>query len=229
MMMKRPFLFPLLLVLCALALSWSLAVAQEPKPTPTVDRLAPPPTVPSPTQADDGAYLYWLNCQPCHGDVGQGLTDEWREQYPMEDQYCWNSGCHGKRPYEDGFTLPDTVPAIIGANSLSRFETAGQLYAYIRTRMPYEYPGALPDTEYLAIAAFLLRENALGSGIPLTEESVYAVRLRQAAATPTVQQTATPEAATSASTGAMSLVAVWGLAGSSVFLGVIWLWRRQTR
>ena len=48
-----------------------------PNPTPTLDRLAPPPTVASPTQADVGAQVYWLNCQPCHGDRSQGLTDEW--------------------------------------------------------------------------------------------------------------------------------------------------------
>ena len=47
------------------------------RPTPTPDRLAPPPTVASPAQADVGAQVYWLNCQPCHGDRGQGLTDEW--------------------------------------------------------------------------------------------------------------------------------------------------------
>ena len=59
----------------------SLALAQG-TPTPTVDRLAAPPTVPAPNQADEGAQLYWLYCQPCHGDQGQGLTDEWRAQFP---------------------------------------------------------------------------------------------------------------------------------------------------
>lgn len=47
-----------------------------PGATPTIDRLLAPPTVPAPNQADEGAQLYWLHCQPCHGDQGQGLTDE---------------------------------------------------------------------------------------------------------------------------------------------------------
>src|SRR5688572_23546779 len=59
-----------------------------PAVTPTIDRLAAPPTVENPNQADEGAQLYWLHCLPCHGDQGQGLTDEWRAQYPPEDQNC---------------------------------------------------------------------------------------------------------------------------------------------
>ncbi|MCA9932745.1 MAG: c-type cytochrome [Ardenticatenaceae bacterium] len=224
-MQKRPFLLllSLLLSFCALALGWSLLFAQD--PTPTIDRLAPPPTVPSPGQADDGAYLFWLNCQPCHGDHGQGLTDEWRAQYPMEDQFCWNSGCHGKRPYEEGFTLPETVPAVIGENTLSRFVTAGQLYAYVRTAMPYEYPGALPDEEYLAIIAFLLRENSLGAGITLTEETVYDVTLRPL---PTATPTAVSASINSGDTDIIAIPLILGMVGSLLFVGVIWLWRRQT-
>ncbi|MCZ7667923.1 MAG: hypothetical protein M5U34_12380 [Chloroflexi bacterium] len=41
------------------------------QPTLAIDRLAPPPTVENPTQLDEGAYLYWLYCIPCHGDKGQ--------------------------------------------------------------------------------------------------------------------------------------------------------------
>ena len=107
----------------------------SPGTTPTPDRLAPPPTVPSPTQADEGAQLFWLHCQPCHGDRGQGLTDEWRAQYPPEEEYCWESGCHGNQPYDEAFALPTRVPAVIDAaptvtaasNSVSRpvsFDTA---------------------------------------------------------------------------------------------------------
>ena len=50
---------------------------------PTFDptRLAQPPTVMPPAQADNGAQAYWSMCMSCHGDHGQGLTDEWRESY----------------------------------------------------------------------------------------------------------------------------------------------------
>jgi mono/diheme cytochrome c family protein len=228
---------PLLIILTSL-LGWGRALqAQESvRPTPTVDRLGPPPTVPSPTQADEGAYLYWLNCQPCHGDQGQGLTDEWRAQYPEEDQYCWNSGCHGERPYEDGFKLPRTVPAVIGDDSLRRFQTAGQMYAYIRVTMPYEYPGVLPEEEYLAIAAFLLRENNLGDGAPLTQESVNHLALWPDETTPLLAATAitaaTPiplPAAPAKPNSPFSSVLVAGLTGAVVLLGGIWIWRRKAQ
>ena len=33
------------------------------------------------TQADVGAEIYRLVCQDCHGNQGQGLTDEWRAEW----------------------------------------------------------------------------------------------------------------------------------------------------
>jgi cytochrome c len=165
----------------------SPAMAQEtttptpasPAVTATVDRLAAPPTVTSPTQADDGAQLYWLNCQPCHGDQGQGLTDEWRAQYPPEDQNCWARGCHGNVPYENGFKLPKTVPAVIGDGTLEKFETLGQLYVFIQAAMPFEAPGNLSEEEYLAITAFLARAHDLGNGARLDVNNVHEVRFNR--------------------------------------------------
>jgi hypothetical protein len=150
-------------VLALTALTWLGGRLPTPalalQPTPTVDRLAAPPTVESPTQADTGAQVYWLNCQPCHGDVGQGLTDEWRAQYPLEDQYCWDRGCHGERPYEGGFTLPTNVPAVIGPGALSRFAAAADLSDYVSRAMPFQAPASLRTDDYLAVIAFLVREN----------------------------------------------------------------------
>jgi len=54
----------------------NVAAGQTPQPTPTIDRLATPVMPPSPQPADYGRQVYYLNCMPCHGDVGQGLTDE---------------------------------------------------------------------------------------------------------------------------------------------------------
>lgn len=228
-MWKRPFLTSFL-VLLALTLVWQGLLAQDPQPTPTIDRLAPPPTVPSPTQADEGAYLYWLNCQPCHGDRGQGLTDEWRAQYPEEDQYCWNSGCHGERPYENGFTLPRTVPGVIGENTLNRFQTAGQMVAYIRVTMPYEYPGVLPEEEYLAIAAFLLRENHLWDGATLTQESANHLALWPEESTPLLTSGATNSFQPTTAEKSKLLfptVLVTGMALIALLLGGAWIWRRR--
>jgi cytochrome c len=146
-----------------------------PNATPGVDRLAAPPTVVNPNQADIGAQLFWLHCQPCHGDQGQGLTDEWRAQYPPEDQNCWKSGCHGDRPYQNGFTLPHTVPALLGLGTLGHFATAADLYAFMSHAMPFQAPGSLKPEEYWAITAFLLRGHGLpAASLPVTDAAVAA-------------------------------------------------------
>jgi cytochrome c len=203
-------------------------------PRPTVDRLSAPPTVPSPTQADDGEQLYWLHCQPCHGDVGQGLTDEWRAEYPPDHQNCWSSGCHGERPYEEGFTLPATVPAIIGTDTLHRFQTLGQLYEFTRATMPFEYPGVLSDEEYLAVTAFLAQENGLWDGVPLTEANVEQVLLRPLEIAPDLAEaTVTPISESESVLQAAETVLpglFWGSGMALVFVaGGIWLWQRRKR
>lgn len=213
----------------------SRATAQEtptrpPMPRPTVDRLSAPPTVASPTQADDGEQLYWLHCQPCHGDVGQGLTDEWRAEYPEDHQNCWKSGCHGELPYEEGFTLPDSVPAIIGEGTLHRFRTLGDVYEYTRVLMPFEYPGVLSNEEYLAVTAFLAQENGIGDGVPLTEINVAQVHLRPAAVVPvaTVTRPAENVSAPQAA-GAVWPGLFWGSGVVLFAAGGVWLWRRRKR
>lgn len=201
-----------------------------PQATPTIDRLAAPPTVAAPNQADEGAQLYWLWCQPCHGDQGQGLTDEWRAQYPMEDQYCWNNGCHGNLPYEDGFTLPKHVPAVIGENSLARFRTMTELHTYVSETMPYEYPGALSEEESLAVVAYLARAHGKWDGTPLTAANIEQFRW-QPAPTPTPASPAAPEADLSAPVGDQSTnyILAGGLLLGAAVLGGLVLWQRQRR
>src|SRR5215510_8446918 len=130
-------------------------------PTPTIDRLAEPTLPAQPSQADYGAQVYWLNCSACHGDRGQGLTDEFRQLYPPEDQNCWTSHCHGKVTYENGFTIPKVVPQVIGSGALAKFSNAAVLYGFIRAAMPFQRPGALTDEEYYQLVTFLLRQNKL--------------------------------------------------------------------
>lgn len=145
----------------------ALSIDGQSTPLPTLspfERLAEPTLPAEPTQADYGAQTYWLLCLPCHGDRGQGLTDEFRETYPPEEQYCWERGCHGERPYEFGFTLPMNVPAVIGKDAaLGKFSNAATLNAYIMAAMPYWKPGSLTEEEGWLVSAFILREN----GIPL--------------------------------------------------------------
>jgi mono/diheme cytochrome c family protein len=126
-----------------------------PSPTPLIDRLATPVMPASPTPIDLGRMVYYMNCMPCHGDRGQGLTDEWRAVYE-EDQNCWQRGCHGGREGDQGYPLPRTIPAVIGSPPiLVRFQTSEALYDYLRTTHPPQKPGALSDDDYRNVTAFV--------------------------------------------------------------------------
>ena len=141
------------------------AIQFQVEATPTIDRLAEPTLPAAPAQADHGAQVYWLSCMPCHGDTGQGLTDEFRENgYPPEDNNCWERGCHGRVPYENGFTLPTAIPAVIEKTALAKFKDAAQLHAYIRATMPFWKPGSLTEEESWRVTAFILRQNGLWKG-----------------------------------------------------------------
>lgn len=153
----------------------------------TPDRLAKPTLPATPSQADLGAQDYWLYCLPCHGDRGQGLTDEFRQTYPPEEQYCWERGCHGERPYESGFTLPTFIPAVIGPQAVGKFADAAQLNSYIRAAMPYWKPGSLTDEEAWRVTAFILRENGLWDGVgELNASNAAGFRIPRGTPTPLV-------------------------------------------
>lgn len=164
------------------------AVRLQAETTPTPDRLAEPTLPVVPLQADHGAQVYWLSCLPCHGDKGQGLTDEFRKTYPPEEENCWESGCHGPNPYESGFTIPKKIPGVIGDTTLAKFSDAAQLNAYIRAAMPFWKPGSLTEEDAWRVTAFILRENKLWPGnTPLDEANASTVKIpRGAFLTPVV-------------------------------------------
>jgi len=130
--------------------------------TPTYDPLAPPPLPENPTQIELGRYLYWRNCMPCHGDRGQGLTDEWRAVWVPDHQNCWARGCHSGRADEKGFPIPTVVPPLIGPGRLEHFSSPEILYEYLHKTHPPQNPGYLQENEYRAITLFLLAENGRG-------------------------------------------------------------------
>ena len=155
------------LSLFALAIALPARGHSEITPTPTVAArqmsdptawMRPPP--PGPTQADQGAFTYWKRCMVCHGDRGQGLA-LFRAAYPPQDQNCCQ--CHGGPQSLAGFAFPD-APAIIGPNTLTRFENAADLYDYLSTRMPYHDPGALSSAEYWNLVAYLLKQRGAVPG-----------------------------------------------------------------
>jgi hypothetical protein len=136
------------------------ATESAPPVDSTSDRLAEPFLPANPTQYELGRHLYWLNCMPCHGDRGQGLTDEFRLLWVEDHQNCWGRGCHAGRPGDEGYPLPHTIPAIIASSGgLPKFATAQALFEYLRLTHPPQHPGYLPDDQYWALTAYLLTEN----------------------------------------------------------------------
>ncbi len=120
------------------------------------DRLVQPALGEFPTQVEVGRYQYYYNCMPCHGDRGQGLTDEWRQVWVEDHQNCWARGCHTGKSELAAFYIPRVVPPAVG---LSRFQTAEALFTFLRATQPPQRPGSLTDAEYWAVTAFLLYQS----------------------------------------------------------------------
>ncbi|MGE5251056.1 MAG: cytochrome b N-terminal domain-containing protein, partial [Bacteroidota bacterium] len=121
-----------------------------------------------PTQVEEGSLIFWGVCMACHGDRGQGLTDEWREVAFGEDKDCWTSKCHASNHPPQGFEFPKTVPALAGGGRLGRFTSAQQLYDYVVAMMPWWNPGSLTPEKGWQVTAYLLKLNgALPSGMVL--------------------------------------------------------------
>jgi hypothetical protein len=179
--------FGIALLLAALFFDGGTASSGQQEVTPTntlsaTERLLKPTLPAEPSQADLGAQDYWLYCLPCHGERGQGLTEEFRQTYPPEEFNCWKSGCHGRSPYEFGFMLPTQVPAVIEHSALAKFSDAAQLNSYIRAAMPFWNPGTLTEEEAWRITAFLLRENGLWNDAhELDESNAGSVKILRAA------------------------------------------------
>ena len=190
--------------------------------TPTPDRLAEPTLPAAAGQADLGAQVYWLWCLPCHGDRGQGLTDEFRKTYPPEEEYCWEGGCHGERPYEDGFKLPPKVPPVVGPSALRKFPTAANLQGYIAAAMPYWRPGSLTEEENWQVTSFLLRENGIWMGADLGDLNAGSISVG-----PPVPTAVAPDSVLSASRGSMLAPAAMGLGAGLLLLYVVHRSRRR--
>ncbi len=130
--------------------------------TATLESTRPtqPPTVYPPSQADNGAQVYWGMCMDCHGDRGQGLIEAWRETFPPDYQNCWQSGCHGEDYPENSFLiLGSGAPALAGAGKLTRFSNAFELNTFIQENMPLFPPGSLSSKDAWSLTAFILRMN----------------------------------------------------------------------
>lgn len=205
----------------------SLLAPATPTPAPMPNPLDPPPLSSNPTQLERGAYSFWLYCLPCHGDRGQGLTDDFRQLYPADHQNCWASGCHGERPYPKGWTLPPQVPALIGEGALANFPNAAALHAFVQTAMPFEAPGSLEADTYWDVVAFLAEKNGgLPEGQVLDPESAAAVRIYGSVAAPAATPVVAPkpDLPPPAQPGRAPAV-FWGLVSLGLLVGAIFLVR----
>jgi len=114
----------------------------------------------------------------CHGDRGQGLTEDYLNILNPEDRNCWQSKCHAANHPFEGFEIPKYAPAIIGPGELEPFRTALVLHDYLVARMPWQAPGSLSEDGYWQLTAYLLRANGYDPGqLPLNEERAAAISL----------------------------------------------------
>ena len=128
--------------------------------TPSSERPPPLPTIYPPSQAGNGAQVYWGMCQDCHGDQGQGLTAEWRAGFAPEYRDCWASGCHGESRPDNSFLIPASgAPGLAGPGALPRFRTAFELGSYIQDAMPLSPSGSLTPDQAWELTAYLLSLN----------------------------------------------------------------------
>ncbi len=144
--------------------------AQNPTETATMPAVMPPNLTPyvmpaHPDQADQGGQVYYLVCMVCHGDQGQGLTQQWIEDsVGMGPLSCYAARCHGPHHPPEGFVLPKNIPAVRSEGVRNSFKTAWALYEFIKARMPYQAPGSLEDDQYWQVTAFIMRINGVDLG-----------------------------------------------------------------
>src|SRR5512147_1586890 len=159
------------------------------QPTPTFDkqRLEKPVVASDNTeQLKKGSLIYWGVCMACHGDIGQGLTEEWRDAYG-QDRNCWQSGCHGRDHPPEGFFIPKdlTIPPVAGPGRLTRFNNAQEMHDFILASMPWWKPGSLTDEEAWQATSYILSlHKVMPKDFDLTDTNASAIRTQYAVPQP---------------------------------------------
>ncbi len=189
-----PFIALTALVVLMGVTSWTLPGTIIPlqQPTPTISTMTSQNSdedswvivdlPPDATQLEYGSEVYRLVCKACHGDKGQGLTDDWRAQWDPRDQNCWQSKCHALNHPSDGFYMP-IAPAVVGP-PLMMFDTALDLYNYISIYMPWQDRGSLTEKENWSLTAYILKINQVDPGPDLNPQTAVLIRLRKSSASP---------------------------------------------
>ncbi len=174
---------PLFLLLTALLVGLA-SCAPGPSAPPAMPPIADAggPVLPaSPDQADHGSHVYWQICMACHGDQGQGLTDEWREAWGPEDMNCWQSKCHAANHPPQGFQLPRTVPPVVGSGALANIPNGQVLFTVVEESMPWWNPGSLTEAQAWEASAYLMKANrALPENVTLSALNAASIPLHPA-------------------------------------------------
>ena len=123
----------------------------------------------------------------CHGDRGQGLTEDWLNSFPLEERDCWQSGCHADDAPQNSFEIPQTgIPALVGTGVLSRFSNSLELQRHILDNMPFGRAGLLPPEEAWTLTAHILQMNG-------RETNAFHLTDTNGAAIPVHRKVAPPE------------------------------------
>lgn len=197
--------------------SGTVHAQESPTPTPTYNPLAEPFLPENPSDYDLGRNWYWHNCMTCHGDVGQGLTDEFRAIWPEDHQNCWEHGCHGGRRDDEGFPLPTIVPALDDEEKLAQFPSQQAFFEFLKASHPPQDPGGLEDEQYQAIVKFVFSMNDRPP-----EASTPAPAI-----TPTFTNTPVPEAASETETQSQANIVLY--VGLGIILVAVGIWGLRNR
>ncbi|HWM87732.1 MAG TPA: cytochrome c [Kofleriaceae bacterium] len=156
-----------LVVLAAAGCGGSSAEPAEPAPPteaavpaePAPEQGAAGETGGAPATADEqttrGGELYGTHCATCHGDQGQGGD---------------------KAPPLVGSDVLPLEPRK-GSKRAAKFQTALDVFTWVKANMPPKKGGSLPDDEYVAILAFALKANGVALEQPLDAEQAAKINL----------------------------------------------------
>jgi cytochrome c len=91
-----------------------------------------------------GVWLYGQHCAGCHGEEGEGGDDT--------------------PPLAGNGALPSAPRE--GSARRSRFDTAADVFTYVKSSMPQLDPGSLTDEQYWAVLAYALKAGGATLGEP---------------------------------------------------------------
>ncbi len=138
------------------ALTASCAGAGAPRPTAEVAS-ATGSTEGQSAQIAQGAKLYAKLCARCHGKNGEGKKDN--------------------PPVVGPDALPRDPPK--GAEiRATKFDTAADVWEFVKRKMPLKKPGTLEDDEVSAVMAWNLAQNGRTVPDPLTKDNAKKIPLR---------------------------------------------------